>query len=85
MDYQAAASPFSANGEKILILPTQFNNQVHTQYVSLKYPRIFQTDLGSLDLSYRENLMEQTFGCLFAFPSECGCLPYGDTVRGNCY
>ena len=58
MDYQATASPFSANGEKILILPTQFNNQVHTQYVSLKYPRIFQADLGSLDLSYRDNLME---------------------------
>ena len=59
MDYQAAASAFSANREKIPILPTRFNNQVHIQYVSLKYPRIFQADLGSLDLSYRDNLMER--------------------------
>ena len=28
---------------------------------------MFQTDLGSLDLSYRENVMEQMFGCCFEF------------------
>ena len=60
MDYQAAANPhpFSTNREKMLVLPTRLNSQVHTQYMSLQYPRIFQTDLGSLDLSYRDNLME---------------------------
>ena len=60
MDYQAAANPhpFITNREKMLVLPTRLNSQVHTQYMSLQYPRIFQTDLGSLDLSYRENLME---------------------------
>ena len=60
MDYQAAAGPhpFSTNTEKMLILPTRFNNQVHSQYVPLCSPKIFQTDLGSLDLSYRDNVME---------------------------
>ena len=53
----SAPHPFSTNREKILILPTRFNNQVHTQYVSMQYPRIFQIDLGSLDLSYKDNLM----------------------------
>lgn len=36
---------------------------------------IFQTDLCSLDLCYRENVMEGTFGCWFAFPCEIGGLP----------
>ena len=87
MDFQAVARPhcFKVNREKILMLPTKSSIQVHTQYVSLKYPRIFQTDLGSLDPSYRENLMEQTFWCLFACPCECGGFPYCNTVRGNCY
>ena len=87
IDFQAVAKPqlSRVNQETMLILSSRCNIQVHTQYVSLQYPRIFKTDLGSLDPSYRENLMEQTFGCLFAFPSECGCLPYGDIVRGNCY
>ena len=55
----AAANPhpFGTNREEMLILPS-LNSQVHTQYVSLQYPRIFQTDLGSLDLSYRDKLME---------------------------
>ena len=43
----------------------------------------FQTDLGSLDLSNRKNLMEQTFGCWFAIPCECGDLSYGLSLRGN--
>lgn len=28
--------------------------------------KLFQIDLGSLDLSNRENVMEQAFGCLLA-------------------
>ena len=55
--------------------------QIQTHSVYLQDPRIFQTDLGSLDLSYRENVMEETFGCWFAFPCEIGGLPYGHTVR----
>ena len=50
-----------AKREKMLILPIRSSIQVHTQYVSLKYPRIFQTDLGSLDPSYREKLMKLGF------------------------
>ena len=69
----------------MLSLPRRSSIQVHTQYVSLEYPRISQTDLGSLDPSYRENSMEQTFWCLFACPSECGGFPYCNTVRGNFY
>ena len=63
MDYQAAASlhSVSANREKMLILPRRSNIQVHSQYVSLQYPRNFQRDLGPLDPSDRENLMEETF------------------------
>ena len=64
-----------AKREKMLILPIRSNIQVHTQYVSLKYPRIFQTDLGSLDPSYREKLMKLGFllcvcvcVCVFIFP-----------------
>ena len=85
MDFQAVARPhgFRANREKMLILSTRSSIQVHTQYVSLQYPRIFQTNLGSLDLSYSENLMEQTSGCLFAFLCECGGLPYGNTGKGK--
>ena len=59
--------------------------QVHTQDVSLQYPRILQTDVGSLDLSCRENVMEQWFGCWFSIPCEYGALPYGNTIRGICY
>ena len=58
----------------MLILPRRSSIQVHTQYVSLQYPRIFQTDLGSLDPSYRENLMEQTFWCFSTsddLPEKC--------------
>ena len=43
MDFQTVARPhgFRANREKMLILPTRSSFQVHTQYVSLQYPRIF--------------------------------------------
>ena len=56
------------------ILPTKSGIQFHTQDVSPQYPRIFQTDLGSLDLSYRENMMEQTLGCLL-FHESVGVFP----------
>ena len=69
---------FSSNQQKMLILPTSSRMQIHTQYVSWQYPRIFQTDRGLLDLSYRENFIEQTFGCLFSFSCEFGALPYSN-------
>ena len=59
---------------KVGILPWS-SIQVHTQGVSLQDPKIFQTDLDSLDLSYRGNVMEKTFGYWFAFPCEGGSLP----------
>ena len=36
-----------------------------------------------MDLSNREKLMEQMFQCCFAFPCECGDLPYGLRLRRN--
>ena len=45
----------------------------------------FQIDLGSLDPSYRENSMELTFWCLFAFPCAYGAFPTVTQVRGNFY
>ena len=69
----------------MLILPRRSSIQVHTQYVSLQYPRIFQPDLGSLDPSYRENLMEQTFDVCLLFPVSVGVLPTVTQVRGNFY
>ena len=47
---------------KMQNLPSRSNIQVDTHGVS-RISTKFQTDLGSLDLSYRKNLMEQTFGC----------------------
>ena len=58
--------------------------QVQTHSVYPQDPRIFQTDLGSLDLSYREIVMEQTFGCWFASFFESGELPYGVSLTGIC-
>ena len=51
-------------------MPSRFDIQVHTHDVSLQFPRNFQTDLGSLYLSCRRNVMEQMFGCCFDFPCE---------------
>ena len=54
------------------ILTPRSSNQVDTQGVSPQDQRIFQTDLGFLDHSYREYLMKQTFECCFAFPVSVG-------------
>ena len=72
---------FRASWGKNAKLPAWSSIQVHTQDVFLQYPRNFQTILGSLDLSYRENVMEQMLECLFAFPCECGGFLNGNTVR----
>ena len=69
----------------MLILPSKSDIQVYTLDGIPQYPRNFQTDLGSLALSFRENVMKLMFGCWFAFPCECGGLPYGYTVTGNYY
>ena len=86
MDFQAVARlhHFRAIREKMLILPARFSIQVHTQCVSLQYPRIFQTDLGSLDLFYRESVRNLSFfACLF-FPVSRQSFPTVTHVRGNC-
>ena len=77
MDFQVVARShgFRANREKMLILPTRSSIQVHTQYVFLQYPRIFQTELGSLDLSHSENLMEQTLDVCLLFSVSVGAFP----------
>ena len=69
---------------KMGILPPRSVMQVQTDGVYPQDPRIFQTDLGSLDLSYREIVMEQTFGCWFASLFESRALPYGVSLRGIC-
>ena len=68
---------------QILHLPSKPNIQVNAHGVSAHFPN-FQKDLGSLDRSSRENVMEQMFGCRFALPCECGDPPYALRLRGNC-
>ena len=78
-------APFRTN-RKTWILPTRSVNKLHTQDVSPQYLSIFQTALLTQDVSYKENLMEQTYRCLFTYPvTGAGGLPYSHTVRGNCY
>ena len=76
MDFQAVVKPrhFRPSREENANLPTKSSIQFHTQDVSPQYPRISQTDLGSLDLSYRENMMEQRLGCLL-FRESVGVVP----------
>ena len=59
---------------KMLILSSSSDIQVNTHGVSGQFLRNFQTDLGSLDLSYRENMMEQRLGCLL-FRESVGVVP----------
>ena len=70
--------------KKMGILPPRSGIQVHTLGVYLQDPSIIQSNLGPLDPSYRKNGLEETFGCWFAFPYECGDLPYSLSLRGNC-
>ena len=87
MDFQTVARPHHIKGlpaeRKMQILPLRPSIQVDTQGVSPQDPRMFQTDLGSLDLSCRGNKMEQTFGCCFDVPCECGAPPYEQGLRGH--
>ena len=85
-DFQAAAKPqpTMANREKMLILPTRSSIQLHAQNVSKHHPRIFQTDLHSLDPSYREKLNKLGVFYLF-FPVIMQLFPTMTPVRGNCY
>ena len=64
--------------------PSRFDIQLNTYGVSPWFLRNFQSDLGSLELSYRENMMELTFVCWLTFPCECGELHYVLRLRGNC-
>ena len=68
MDFQASARLhcLRAHQDKIASFATKVRYSGYTQGVSSQDPRIFQMDLGSLDLSYRKNVMEQMFGCWFA-------------------
>ena len=59
---------------KMQILPLRYSIQIDTQFVSLQDPRMFQTDL--IRSLLQRKVMEQTFGCCFDYPSECGTLPW---------
>ena len=48
---------------------------------SLQFPRNFQTDLVSLGLCYRANVMGKMSGYWFMFPCECWDLSYGLKLR----
>ena len=46
--------------------------QIHTKHIFPQKPRICEKDLGTLDLCYRENEMDQTLDDGFAFPVSVG-------------
>ena len=83
MDFQAIASRTSLGHpeRKICIVHPRSGIQVHTRGVSPRDSRNFQTDLCSLEFSYRENWLEQPFGGCFAFPCECGTPTYSHSLR----
>ena len=75
---------FKAHQEKNVNFATKFQYPgSHSWYVPT-FPRNFQTDIGSLDLSSRENVMEQMLECWFTFPCECGDIHYGFIRREKC-
>ena len=55
--------------EKMLILPTRLSIQIHIQYVPLKYPRIFQTDLDHWILPTEKTCWNLGF-LFFVFPCD---------------
>ena len=70
---------------KMWILPPRFGIQVDTQGVYPQDPRMLQIYLGLLDLSYRGNVMQQTFERCFDSPCECGTCPYDHSLWGYCH
>ena len=70
---------------KMWILPPRFGIQVDTPDVYPQDPRMLQIYLGLLDLSYRGNVMEQTFERYFDSPCECGTRPYDHGLWGYCH
>ena len=77
MDFQAIARPhcLRAHRDKIASFATKVRYSGYTQGVSPQDPRIFQTNLGSLDLSYRENVMDRLLHVALTFPVCVGPLP----------
>ena len=73
-----------ANREKMLILPTRSSIQVHTQYVSKYYPRIFQTDRITGYLLQRTS-WNRCFDVCLLFSVSVGAFPMGTQGRGNWY
>lgn len=74
MDMQTFARPYHlrAHGEQSANFAPRSAIQVPTHDVSLQNPGVLQTNLRSLDASYRENVRKQMCGCEFAFPCQCG-------------
>ena len=65
MDIQEVARPHQFMARYLVDRP---GIQVDTQGVSPQDPRMFQTSLGSLDLSYRENVMDRLLHVVLTFP-----------------
>ena len=72
MDIQEVARPHQFMARYLVDRP---GIQVDTQDVSPQHPRMFQTNLGSLDLSYRENVMDRLLHVALTFPVCVGPLP----------
>ena len=78
---------FRFNQQKMLILPTNSRMQIHSQYVSWQYPRIFQTDRIAGSLLQRK--LYRTDIWLFVFFFLCVWGPslqqQFSIVTENCY
>ena len=77
MDIQEVAPPhrFMAPQEHSVNFAPRPGIQIDTQGVSPQDPRMFQTDRGSLDLSYRDNVMDRLLHVALTFPGGVGALP----------
>ena len=85
MDFQALARlhRFRAHFSETRPVAPRSSMQIHTQDMFWSKPRIFLTDPGSLELSYRAKGTEEVCGG-GAFSCECGATPYGLKLRDNC-
>ena len=78
MDFQAGHPALGPIERKMLILSSSSDIQVDTHEVSKKFP-----DRPRLSLLQREHDGTDIWIC-FAFPCECGDLPYGLRIREIC-
>ena len=63
-------------GRKMRILSPRLLSKCYPRVFSPQDLSMLQTDLGSLGLSYRGNVMERLCGSCFDIPWECGSSPW---------